>query len=84
MLSITYDLRGRHADYEGLTKCLRELGAFRALDSTWLLATKKSPLLIRTILGQFTDPDDGILIIQVGADSSWCNLNPEANLPASG
>jgi hypothetical protein len=69
-LLVGYDLN-KQKDYPAIWAALQEMGTWwHHLDSTWLVRTEMTPVLLRNALREHIDGDDELLVIDV-TGRSW-------------
>jgi hypothetical protein len=77
---ISYDLRKPGRNYDSLYAALAQYNAMRSLQSVWLLDSTQTAGQVRDILQAHIDPNDGLLVIEIGRGwGSFNLLNNSAN-----
>ena len=77
---VSYDLNQPVQQYTQLWGALRALGGERILESVWAVIANGTAEGLRNHLGQYMDPNDRIIVIDVDtAEHAWSNL--KATLP---
>ena len=77
LYQITYDLR-KQRNYQSLYERIKAYGYWcRPLESTWVIATGQSAILVRDNLKAVMDADDGLLVTRLQGDAAWYGLAPE-------
>ena len=62
---ISYDLKSPNKDYKGLYDAIKMYPWWHFLESTWLIKTGESPVVVWNHLAKHIDTNDRILIIEV-------------------
>jgi hypothetical protein len=70
---ISYDLR-KARNYQPVYDQLAKWGAVRVLESLWLTCVALAANQVRDVLGALVDADDGVIVIELKAGSTWSGL----------
>lgn len=79
---VSYDLRNPHRDYGSLIDAIKTADLWcHVLESVWVIWAAKSATQIFTYLSQFTDSDDGLVVLPLSSekDGEWKGLAPEVS-----
>ena len=77
LFEVSYDLRKPGRNYQSLYDRLAAWGAFRVLESVWIINSNSSAVAIRDDLLKQIDSGDGLLVTQISA-AAWNNLDGES------
>jgi hypothetical protein len=71
--------RSKADDYDKLYAALEALGDryWDCLDSTWLVATERTPSQIREELRQYLNEGDRLLVMRYGEGAAWVGFKDE-------
>jgi hypothetical protein len=70
---ISYDLR-KQRNYEPLWALLRNSGAVKILESSWLVDSPNSSVAIRDHLRTVIDNDDGLIVLPLAPGVVWATF----------
>lgn len=68
---MSYDLRAPGRNYDGLYTVMDKFGAVRVLESVWVATLSGNAASIRDIIKQVTDPNDGVLVVEITQAADW-------------
>jgi len=76
---ITYDLRSPGRDYSNLYSAIKGLERWwHYLDSTWIVNSPNDPATLTTMLRQYMDTNDSLLVVDITGRKRWGWLPKEA------
>jgi hypothetical protein len=72
---ITYDLRKPGQDYEDLISAIKKYYQWAKItESSWLINTDDSCVMIRDNLNQYLDSNDRIFVGNLSGEAAWRNV----------
>ena len=71
---VSYDLNKEGKDYADLIAAIKRLNCGKVLFSEWLVATDSTAEQVFDYLRQFTDSNDGLLVVELTGTAKWVNL----------
>jgi hypothetical protein len=69
-----YDLHQPGRNYQPLWDRLAQWGAFRVLESCWIVPEAAGAEALRDDLRQYMDSNDSLLVSRVTGEMAWANL----------
>ena len=77
---IGYDLNKSGQDYKTLIEEIKKLGTWWCcLDSTWIIKSDSSSMVIRDHLKKFIDTNDELLVVGLTGEGAWIGFSVECS-----